>query len=105
REETLAITMPAFGRVAQLARARRLQRQTEACFPQFGDQQEQPFVQVSPEYSPSSKKKGLASRGTGWTKSGIIFRLKTGKPPRRFSGAGRHKPVVAGSNGPGLRGP
>src|ERR671912_125617 len=43
------------GRVAQLARARRLQRQTGAVFLSGGDQQEQPFVQVSPEYSRSSK--------------------------------------------------
>jgi hypothetical protein len=43
------------GRVAQLARARRLQRQTGATFPSSGDQQEQPFVQVSAEYSLSSK--------------------------------------------------
>jgi hypothetical protein len=43
------------GRVAQLARARRLQRQFWGLFPQTGDQQEQPFAQVSPEYSLSSK--------------------------------------------------
>jgi hypothetical protein len=42
------------GRVAQLARARRLQRQPGAVSPSSGDQQEQPFVQVNPEYSPSS---------------------------------------------------
>jgi hypothetical protein len=42
------------GRVAQLARARRLQRQTSAISPSGGDQQEQPFAQVRPKYSPSS---------------------------------------------------
>ena len=43
------------GRVAQLARARRLQRQTRAIFPSGGDQQEQPFMQVRAEYSVSSE--------------------------------------------------
>ena len=43
------------GRVAQLARARRLQRQTGGPIPSSGDQQEQPFVQVRLEYSLSSE--------------------------------------------------
>jgi hypothetical protein len=33
----------------------RLQRQTEAIFPSDGDQQEQPFAQVSAEYNLSTK--------------------------------------------------
>src|SRR5215207_5463510 len=53
-------TMPSsehtsLGRVAQLARARRLQRQTGAIFSSGGDQEEQPFVQVTVEYGLSSK--------------------------------------------------
>jgi hypothetical protein len=40
------------GRVAQLARARRLQRQTGAVFLSHGDQQEQSFVQVRAKVSP-----------------------------------------------------
>jgi hypothetical protein len=43
------------GRVAQLARARRLQRQTGVQIPSSGDQQEQPFAQVSAKYSLSNE--------------------------------------------------
>src|SRR5512132_176053 len=66
------------GRVAQLARARRLQRQTGVLSPSGGDQQEQPFAQVSAEYSLSSKWQRVASSGTGWTKFRMSFRARIG---------------------------
>jgi hypothetical protein len=86
---TQATTMPPFGRVAQLARARRLQRQTGGISPTSGDQQEQPFVQVRPEYSVSSKWQRVAPSGTGWTKFRMSFRPGIGQSSRRFSGACR----------------
>jgi hypothetical protein len=93
------------GRVAQLVRARRLQRQTGAYISSSGDQQEWPFVQVRVEYSLSSKQQRVAPSGTGWTIFRMSFQPRIGQSSRRFSGTCRHKPVAAGSNGPGLRGP
>ena len=62
-------------------------------------------MQVSDEYSLSSKYQRLASSGTGWTNFRMSFQPRIGQSSRRFSGTCRHKPVAAGSNGPGLRGP
>jgi hypothetical protein len=48
----------------------------------------------------------LASlRSTLKTEFRMSFRTRIGQSSRRFSGACRHKPVAARSNGPGLRGP
>jgi hypothetical protein len=72
----------------------RLQRRTRTCFPQFSDQQEQPFVQVSPEYIVSSKWQRMASSGIAWTEFRMGFRPGIHQSSRRFSRMCRHKPVL-----------
>jgi hypothetical protein len=47
-------------------------------------------VQVSLEYSPSSKWQRIASSGTGWTQFRMSFRPRIGQSSRGFSGACRH---------------
>jgi hypothetical protein len=69
----------------------RLQRRTDAISPSCGDQQEQPFVQVSPEYSLSSKWQRLAPSGTGWTEFRMSPRPKIGQADRSFSQCCRSK--------------